>query len=333
MEPIGLIIFIVGHALYWGLASPFATATMSALHISAIHKQFPGVKALDGIDLSVECGEFFGLLGPNGAGKSTLINIIAGLTRADSGSVSVMGHDVILGFRQARKNLGIVPQELVFDPFLTVREAICLQAGYYGIGKEGNDWIDEIIDALMLTDKANNNMRSLSGGMKRRVLVAQALAHRPPVIVLDEPTAGVDVELRRSLWQFIKRLHGQGHTVILTTHYLEEAESLCHRIGIIDHGKLIALDTTSNLMAGGIAAISRVRIVISNTTSRLPEALNDLLLCSEANELLFEYDRSTHSVVDIIDAVRAAGVDIVDIHTEHANLEDVFVSLTGKSKT
>ncbi|PCH60752.1 MAG: ABC transporter ATP-binding protein [Gammaproteobacteria bacterium] len=303
---------------------------MTALHIDAIHKQFPGVKALNGIDLSVECGEFFGLLGPNGAGKSTLINIIAGLMSADSGTVSIMGHDVKKDFRQARKNLGIVPQELVFDPFLTVRESIRLQAGYYGVGKEGYDWIDEVIDALMLTDKANVNMRALSGGMKRRVLVAQALAHKPPVIVLDEPTAGVDVELRRSLWEFIKRLHGQGHTIILTTHYLEEAEALCDRIGIIDHGKLIALDTTDNLMASGIAAISRLRITIANSPAVLPETLKPLLAKREPNELLFEYDRSKHSVLDIIDALRAADIEIVDINTEHADLEDVFMSLTGR---
>ena len=303
---------------------------MTALHIDAIHKQFPGVKALNGIDLSVKCGEFFGLLGPNGAGKSTLINIIAGLMSADSGTVSIMGHDVKKDFRQARKNLGIVPQELVFDPFLTVRESIRLQAGYYGVGKEGYDWIDEVIDTLMLTDKANSNMRALSGGMKRRVLVAQALAHKPPVIVLDEPTAGVDVELRRSLWEFIKRLHGQGHTVILTTHYLEEAEALCDRIGIIDHGKLIALDTTDNLMASGIAAISRLRITIANSSVVLSETLKSLLVKREPNELLFEYDRSKHSVLDIIDALRAADIQITDIHTEHADLEDVFMSLTGK---
>jgi len=310
---------------------------MTALNVNAVHKQFPGVKALNGIELCVKRGEFFGLLGPNGAGKSTLINIIAGLTNADSGSISVMGHDVNTDFRAARKHLGIVPQELVFDPFLTVRESIRIQAGYYGVGKEGYDWIDEIIDTLMLADKADTNMRALSGGMKRRVLVAQALAHKPSVIVLDEPTAGVDVELRRSLWKFIKRLHSEGHTIILTTHYLEEAESLCQRIGIINHGELIALDTTANLIASGIAAMSRLRVTIANNNTMLPEALQTLLVNSSSTKnplnleegwLVFEFDRSHYSALDIIDNLRAAKVEIVDIHTEHADLEDVFLSLT-----
>ena len=304
---------------------------MTALTINAIHKQFPGIKALNGISLTVEQGEFFGLLGPNGAGKSTLINIIAGLSSADSGSVSVMGFDVKANFRQARKCLGIVPQELVFDPFLTVREAVSIQAGYYGVGAEGEDWIDEIIDALALRDKANANMRALSGGMKRRVMVAQALAHKPPVIVLDEPTAGVDVELRRSLWQFIKRLHNQGHTIILTTHYLEEAESLCNRIGIINHGELIALDSTDNLIAIGIATQSQLRLTVTEGAHEVPESLKPLLVQRHARELLFKYDRSLHSVVDMIDTLRASGIEIIDIHTEHADLEEVFLSLTRKS--
>ncbi len=301
---------------------------MTALSINAVHKQFPGVRALNGIDLDIQQGDFFGLLGPNGAGKSTLINIIAGLTSADSGQISIMGHDVSSNFRQARQNLGVVPQEIVFDPFLTVREAIRIQAGYYGVGTEGHDWIEEIIAALMLSDKANANMRSLSGGMKRRVMVAQALAHKPPVIVLDEPTAGVDVELRRHLWKFIQQLHEQGHTVILTTHYLEEAEALCNRIGIIDHGELVALDDTSKLMASGIASKSRLRITIGEQRRHIPDQVRPLLIESSTSELLFEYDRAQHSVVDIIDTVKASGFDIIDIHTESADLEDIFLALT-----
>ena len=309
----------------------FIAVTMTALSINAVYKQFPNVKALNGIDLSVKRGEFFGLLGPNGAGKSTLINIIAGLTKADSGEISIMGHDTKTDFRAARKNLGIVPQELVFDPVLTVREAIRIQAGYYGAGKASYDWIDEIIDKLMLSDKADTNMRALSGGMKRRVMVAQALAHKPPVIVLDEPTAGVDVELRRSLWQFIKRLNNDGHTIILTTHYLEEAEALCDRIGIINHGELIALDSTAELIANGIASKSRLRLAIDNNECPLPDSVKHLISdrSSEA-ELVFEFDRSQHNALDIIDALRLAGFIITDIHTEHADLEDVFLSLTSK---
>lgn len=312
----------------------FVAVTMNALSINAIYKQFPNVKALNGIELAVKRGEFFGLLGPNGAGKSTLINIIAGLTNADSGEISIMGYDTKTDFRSARQNLGIVPQELVFDPYLTVRQAVRIQAGYYGVGKEGFDWIDEIIDALMLSDKADTNMRALSGGMKRRVMVAQALAHKPPVIVLDEPTAGVDVELRRSLWEFIKRLNKDGHTIILTTHYLEEAEALCDRIGIINHGELIALDSTTELIAKGIASKSRLRLAISNHDGALPSSVKHLVSeLSSETELVFEFDRSQHSALDIIDEIRKAGYSIIDIHTEHADLEDVFLSLTGKQSS
>ena len=219
-----------------------------AVSFADVFKRFGSLEALSGVSLDIAQGEFFGLLGPNGAGKTTLISCLAGLSRPDAGHVRVLGHDVITDFRAARRALGVVPQELVFDPFFSVRETLRIQSGYFGI-RHNDDWIDEILHHLDLTTKANANMRGLSGGMKRRVLVAQALVHKPPVIVLDEPTAGVDVELRQGLWQFIRRLNGEGHTIILTTHYLEEAEALCHRIGLMKQGKLIALDTTANLMA------------------------------------------------------------------------------------
>lgn len=221
---------------------------VAAVSIVDVVKYFGSLQALAGVSLAIEQGEFFGLLGPNGAGKTTLISSLAGLVRPDSGAIRVMGHDVIRDFREARRLLGVVPQELVFDPFFNVRETLRIQSGYFGIRKN-DDWIDEILEALDLTAKADVNMRRLSGGMKRRVLVAQALVHRPPVIVLDEPTAGVDVELRQGLWQFIRRLNGEGHTIILTTHYLEEAEALCNRIALMKQGKVVALDTTANLMA------------------------------------------------------------------------------------
>ncbi|MBL8404180.1 MAG: ABC transporter ATP-binding protein [Dechloromonas sp.] len=221
---------------------------VAAVSIVDVVKHFGSLQALAGVSLDIEQGEFFGLLGPNGAGKTTLISSLAGLVRPDSGAISVMGHDVIRDFREARRLLGVVPQELVFDPFFNVRETLRIQSGYFGIRKN-DDWIDEILENLDLTSKADVNMRRLSGGMKRRVLVAQALVHRPPVIVLDEPTAGVDVELRQGLWQFIRRLNGEGHTIILTTHYLEEAEALCNRIALMKLGKVVALDTTANLMA------------------------------------------------------------------------------------
>mgnify|MGYP003607200885 FL=1 len=219
-----------------------------AVSIVDVVKHFGSLKALAGVSLDIEQGEFFGLLGPNGAGKTTLILSLAGLVRPDSGCIRVMGHDVIRDFREARRLLGVVPQELVFDPFFNVRETLRIQSGYFGIRKN-DDWIDEILENLDLTNKADVNMRRLSGGMKRRVLVAQALVHKPPVIVLDEPTAGVDVELRQGLWQFIRRLNGEGHTIILTTHYLEEAEALCNRIALMKQGRVVALDTTANLMA------------------------------------------------------------------------------------
>ncbi len=219
-----------------------------AVSIVDVVKHFGSLQALAGVSLEIEQGEFFGLLGQNGAGKTTLISSLAGLVRPDSGTLKVLGHDVIKDFREARRLLGVVPQELVFDPFFNVRETLRIQSGYFGI-RNNDAWIDEILENLDLTGKANVNMRRLSGGMKRRVLVAQALVHKPPVIVLDEPTAGVDVELRQGLWQFIRRLNGEGHTIILTTHYLEEAEALCNRIALMKQGKVVALDTTANLMA------------------------------------------------------------------------------------
>ncbi|HLV28940.1 MAG TPA: ABC transporter ATP-binding protein [Burkholderiaceae bacterium] len=210
--------------------------------------QRPGFQALDDVTLTVEHGEFFGLLGPNGAGKTTLISVLAGLARATRGTARVCGYDVVSEFREARQSLGVVPQEIVYDPFFTVRETLRLQSGYFGL-RNNDDWIDEVLANLGLSDKADTNMRALSGGMKRRVLVAQALVHRPPVIILDEPTAGVDVDLRRTLWDFISRLNKDGHTVLLTTHYLEEAEALCGRIAMLKRGRVIALDTTDALLA------------------------------------------------------------------------------------
>ncbi len=239
---------------------------MSALNLEHISKIYPpqvslwkkwaraggspkrGFQALSDVSLTVEHGEFFGLLGPNGAGKTTMISILAGLAQATSGRASVCGYDVVSDYKQARRSLGVVPQELVYDPFFTVRETLRLQSGYFGLHKN-DDWIDEILLNLGLADKADSNMRALSGGMKRRVLVAQALVHRPPVIILDEPTAGVDVDLRRTLWDFISRLNKKGHTILLTTHYLEEAEALCGRIAMLKRGRIVALDTMQALLA------------------------------------------------------------------------------------
>ena len=233
----------------------------SAISVRQVSKRYDpqSTDALRDVSLEIAEGEFFGLLGPNGAGKTTLISVLAGLTRPTSGSASVMGYDVVRDYRQARLSLGVVPQELVFDPFFTVRELLRIQAGYYGVRKL-DDWIDEILTRLGLADKANANMRALSGGMKRRVLVAQALAHRPPVIILDEPTAGVDVELRQGLWEFIRHLNQRGHTIVLTTHYLEEAQTLCGRLAMLKQGQIVALDTTHNLLHRFASHCLRVRL-------------------------------------------------------------------------
>jgi len=237
---------------------------MSAIYLENISKTFyapakglkgllgltdtnKGFQALKNIDLKIEHGEFFGLLGPNGAGKTTLISILAGLTHATTGQAAVCGYDVVNQYRLSRRALGVVPQEIVYDPFFTVRETLRLQSGYFGL-RDNDDWIDEILHNLGLSDKSESNMRALSGGMKRRVLVAQALVHRPPVIILDEPTAGVDVDLRRNLWEFISRLNREGHTILLTTHYLEEAEALCNRIAMLKEGEIVALDTPQALL-------------------------------------------------------------------------------------
>lgn len=228
----------------------------------------PGFQALNDVSLTIEHGEFFGLLGPNGAGKTTLISVLAGLCLASTGQASVCGHDVVTDYQAARRSLGVVPQELVYDPFFTVRETLRIQSGYFGFRKN-DDWIDEILSHLGLSDKADENMRALSGGMKRRVLVAQALVHRPPVIVLDEPTAGVDVDLRRSLWEFISRLNREGHTIMLTTHYLEEAEALCGRIAMLKRGQIVALESTQSLLARTGGSLEEAFVQIMNTPTSI----------------------------------------------------------------
>ena len=304
---------------------------MSAISISGLHKRYPGVHALKGIDFTIERGEFFGLLGQNGAGKSTLINIVAGLTRFDAGRVTVLGRDVVTEYRHTRRLIGVVPQELTFDPFFNVREVLRIQSGYFGL--YANDaWIDELLTALMLNEKADTNMRALSGGMKRRVMIAQALVHRPEVVVLDEPTAGVDVQLRKSLWTFINKLHREGHTIVLTTHYLEEAEALCERIAILKRGELAALDTKRALMARGIGHTRRVCITTQEPLESLPEALAQKVVRQEGNQIELQLDKTADSVIAALDALRSRGAVITDFSMEGADLEDVFVELTGRGQ-
>ncbi len=304
--------------------------TEAAISIRGVEKRYGDLRALKGVSFTVERGEFFGLLGPNGAGKSTLINIIAGLVHATSGAASVLGYDVVSQYREARRRLGVVPQELVFDPFFTVREVLRIQAGYFGLGSIAHDWIERLMDALQLADKADSNMRALSGGMKRRVLIAQALVHKPEVVVLDEPTAGVDVELRQSLWQFVRQLHAEGHTIVLTTHYLEEAESLCDRIAILNHGEVVALDSKRHLLAQGIGRRIRVCISFDGPVGDVPVSLADKVRRLEDNIIELELDREQDSVIAAIDALRASGVAVTDVNTEAADLEDVFVELVQR---
>ncbi len=297
-----------------------------AVSIQQVVKNFVSLRALDGISLEITEGEFFGLLGPNGAGKTTLISCLAGLVRPDQGRLSVMGFDVLGDYREARRRLGVVPQELVFDPFFSVRETLRIQSGYFGI-RHNDDWIDEILHHLDLTAKADTNMRRLSGGMKRRVLVAQALVHKPPVIVLDEPTAGVDVELRQGLWQFVQRLNREGHTVILTTHYLEEAEALCGRIAMLKQGRVVALDTTSNLLARFTRHTLNLRLAADGC---LPEALR-ARATKQGSDWVFRLS-GFFEIEPLLADIRQSGCVIEDLRLTQTDLEDVFVSVMQGAK-
>ena len=310
---------------------------MPAISFKAVSKTYPSksgqsgatdsvIKALDDVSFDIQQGEFFGLLGPNGAGKTTLISILAGLSRASSGSVTVHGKDVLTDYAATRRTLGVVPQELVFDPFFTVREALRIQSGYFGI-KNNDAWIDELLASLGLADKANANMRQLSGGMKRRVLVAQALVHKPQVIVLDEPTAGVDVELRQTLWQFIAKLNKQGSTVLLTTHYLEEAEALCSRIAMLKQGRVVALAQTSELLKAASSNVLRFKI-----DSELPKALADKARIT--GRIVQFPAHNANEIEQYLTAIREAGLVAEDVEIRKADLEDVFLEvMSGKSGT
>jgi ABC-2 type transport system ATP-binding protein len=298
-----------------------------AVSIQQVEKRFGALKALDGVSLEIAEGEFFGLLGPNGAGKTTLISCLAGLARPDAGKLTVLGRDVVADYRDARRLLGVVPQELVFDPFFTVRETLRIQSGYFGI-RNNDTWIDEILANLDLADKADTNMRRLSGGMKRRVLVAQALVHRPPVIVLDEPTAGVDVELRQGLWQFIRRLNGEGHTIILTTHYLEEAEALCGRIAMLQRGRVVALDSTQNLLHEFSRHTLSLRLVGG---AMLPPAL--AALSTGQVEGAWQLRLPDFSAVEqVLATLREAGVAIEDMRLSPPDLEEAFVRVMQRGR-
>jgi ABC-2 type transport system ATP-binding protein len=296
----------------------------AAVEVRRACKRFGAVRALDGVSLTVEQGEFFALLGPNGAGKTTLISALGGLVRPDSGSLRVMGRDVAGEYRVARRQVGIVPQEIVFDPFFSVRETLELQSGYFGLRGNGA-WIDELLERLALGPKAGANMRALSGGMKRRVMVAQALVHRPPVIVLDEPTAGVDVELRQTLWQFVRELNAAGHTIVLTTHYLEEAQNLCSRIAMMKAGRIVALDSTQRLLEAFSGRVLRVKL----DGGELPAAL-----AAEATRDATGWHRipvqGAAQVESALARLRESGARVARLEVAEPELEEVFVKIMAR---
>ncbi len=310
--------------------------TSPAIEIRDLHKTYIDGKkgqhkiALKGVSLTIPRGSFFGLLGPNGAGKSTMINIMAGLVIKSSGQVSICGHDIASDMRGARRSLGVVPQELVLDTFFTVRQALDIHAGYYGVPKPKRR-TNEIIEALGLGDKADVHARRLSGGMRRRLLVAKALVHQPQVLILDEPTAGVDVELRTQLWDYVKELNRNGTTVLLTTHYLEEAEELCDTIAVINHGEVVACEKKATLLR----SFDSKQLVITPATplTQVPANLSSWQTdINEEGKLVVSYKPSKDAVHDILSALTSSGLKIADLNTSEASLEDIFIHLTHEDK-
>mgnify|MGYP006274484811 CR=1 FL=1 len=288
----------------------------------------PEKRALNGIDLEVPRGTIFGLLGPNGAGKSTFINILAGLVTKSAGTVRIWGMDIDRYPRASRAAIGVVNQEITMDPFFTPEEALELQAGFYGVPKAERR-TDEILRAVGLDDKKDAYVRQLSGGMKRRLMVAKALVHAPPVLILDEPTAGVDVELRRSLWAYVRELHAQGTTIILTTHYLEEAEELCDSIAIVNHGEIIACEPTPQLLT----RLDRRTLLLTprEPIEAVPETLKDLDISLRADGILaIHFRKQDTGIGRLLERVRGAGIGIDDLATEEPDLEDVFVAMTSE---
>ena len=300
---------------------------MDAVSIENLSKEYGSLKALSEVSMTIAEGAFFALLGPNGAGKSTLINILAGLTRATSGEAAVLGYDVRRQWRKARYKLGVVPQELAYDPFFTVREMLTLQSGYFGLGAENRPWLNELIVALGLEEKIDTTMNHLSGGMKRRVLIAQALVHRPPVVILDEPTAGVDVALRRQLWNFIRGLNRAGHTIILTTHYLEEAENMCEKIAILNHGKLVALAPKNELLSRYSWRQLRLQLTPESAVV-LPSSLEQKKEVAPQGELLLRLHREQDPIGEVLAALDQAGVRFSDLRIYEPGLTEVYTELT-----
>ena len=302
----------------------------AAISIRNLEKTYKGGKrALDGVSLEVPRGQIFGLLGPNGAGKSTMINILAGLVNKTGGSAEIWGFDIDKHPRNAKYSIGIVPQEILFDPFFTPAETLDQQAGLYGVPKAKRRTM-ELLRAVHLEDKANAYSRTLSGGMKRRLLVAKAMVHSPPILVLDEPTAGVDIELRQQLWDYVRSLNEEGVTVVLTTHYLEEAEELCDRIAIINHGRLIANEPTRALV--GMAQEKAVEVTVDRDITAAPDAsCFDKIEIIGERTLAITYRKDRVNAGEVLAALQRDGFGIVDVSTREADLEDVFLNLTRAS--
>ena len=294
---------------------------MHALEIINVSKTYGSFNALNNVSFNVEQGDFVGLLGVNGAGKTTLISSIAGINRFQ-GQIKVMGYDVLSQVVKAKHQLGVVPQELAYDPFLTVYQTLKFQSGLYGVSNN-KDWIDEVIERVYLKDKINTSTRGLSGGMKRRLMVAQALVHKPPLIILDEPTAGVDVEIRKSLWEFITELHTKGHTILLTTHYLEEVEKLCNKIIMIDKGNVIAQSTKAELNKQSSSLPTTVQIETQD--GKFSPELLGRVIAREGNQFTLKLENSDQ-LLPILNLLKLAEVKIEDIKINHPSLEDIFIN-------
>ena len=298
------------------------------IEVESLFKKYSGeIIALNNINLKIPQGSIFGLLGPNGAGKSTFINILAGLVNKTSGKVKICDVDIDVNPKTARGSIGVVPQEINIDPFFTPIEILNLQAGFYGLKKKDMN-NNLILKEINLSDKANAYSRSLSGGMKRRLMVAKAMVHSPPVLVLDEPTAGVDIELRKKLWAYIKKLNTSGTTIILTTHYLEEAENLCDNIAIINQGSLAACDTTDKLLA--TIQSKEINVEVEKIFNKVPSNLKDYLITSNENTFTLKYKKNEISTGQIIDIIKQNGLKIVEISTRETDLEEIFLKLLNK---
>ena len=308
----------------------FPAGDSPAIEIRGLAKSYGDLRALEGIDLSIRRGQFFGLLGPNGAGKTTTIHILTGLVTFSEGSVRVLGHDVVRDYRITRRRIGLAPQEFNFDRFFPVREILILQAGYYGIPRrEAGRRADELLERFGLSSKADDKIWKLSGGMKRRLLIAKAMIHEPDILILDEPTAGVDVELRRALWIYLRKLNAEGKTILLTTHYIEEAEELCEEVAIIDRGRIIAQGSPEDLVQAG--GERHLEIRLTDVPDGLPEAVTSRDHFVEGDRVVIRAPHPRRIVAEVLNGLYARDLKITEVRIKESSLEEVFVQLTGRT--